>query len=177
MRHGCLSCPLPAWRWCTGSCGWRTGWGPQTFCSCSDRGPSGDGPNVWTESRRSRQPARPAFLPVKHTAQRAVRTSCKEFFCWPEKKFLSGCLLCFDGTVTDTQHSSLGNLKNRTEILPANTTLAKILQRNSPSHSICLGSVLASRYLCFVYTERLAALHARACQTLHVKPLALRCKL
>lgn len=69
-------CVVPAWHWCTGSCGWRTGWGLQTFCSCFDRGPWGDDPNVWTESQRSQQPTRPAFLPVKHKAQKAQRTCC-----------------------------------------------------------------------------------------------------
>lgn len=95
----CFSCTLPAWCWCTGSCGWQTGWGLQPFCSCSDHGPWGDGPNVWTESPRSRQPTRPVFLPVKHTAQRAVRTSYKK--CLLTWKAGFWCLSCIGRTVTD----------------------------------------------------------------------------
>lgn len=57
---------LPAWRWCTGFCGWQTGWGLPSACSCFDRGPWANGLNVWTESPRSLLPTRPAFLPAKH---------------------------------------------------------------------------------------------------------------
>lgn len=82
----CLSCDIPAWRWCTGSCGWQTGWELQTVCSCFARGPWGDGLNVWTELQRSRQPKRPVFLPVKDKAQEAVRTCYTE--SWPEDVLL-----------------------------------------------------------------------------------------
>lgn len=57
---------LPAWRWCTGFCGWQTGWGLPSACSCFARGPWANGLNVWTESPRSLLPTRPAFLPAKH---------------------------------------------------------------------------------------------------------------
>lgn len=123
----CFSCTLPAWCWCTGSCGWQTGWGLQTFCSCSDRGPWGDGLNVWIESPKSPQPARPVFLPVKHrSTEEGSEDKLQEVLADLKSRLLGAYYqLIIRWQIYCSVIWKYKDLPDGEQILPANMTLVK----------------------------------------------------